>query len=356
MSTDAELRDAAVAELKLTTIGFKNNKWTTPPAGSHWANALGLLAQIGATAPPPPTSDTQTFAYWATQPKPAFTAQRTIVCSTVSAFNAAYQALTPGDLLDVRGVVFPGETVFSKALAAPAEIRFDSGCRFTGTAKGSQLPAVWLNGQRNVRMYGGDIVNPGGVGILCYTGDHHWWDFKAHDCAIHGGACYAVGGPVAADLRGEVWNCGLDLTLDPHAEKGTGLHAWYWADSKPDPVSGRIVLDVHDQPTGAALQLGPGARDVEVAIRANRLTFPAQSQIAGNAFQPWTYNGVSPTNIRVRYLEAHDCQGRAVDGGNGSFVNVTVEYGRASNMCLNPKLDKTVWKPSAGISYLDCVA
>lgn len=50
--TDAEFRDQAVAELRKTTVGYLNKHWTTPPAGTHWANALALLAQIGATPPP----------------------------------------------------------------------------------------------------------------------------------------------------------------------------------------------------------------------------------------------------------------------------------------------------------------
>jgi hypothetical protein len=52
--TDAELRDQAVAELKQTTVGYINSKWKVPPAGTHWANALALLAQIGGVTPPPP--------------------------------------------------------------------------------------------------------------------------------------------------------------------------------------------------------------------------------------------------------------------------------------------------------------
>jgi hypothetical protein len=58
--TNAEVQaliDQAVAELKLTTVGFVNKRWTVPPAGSHWANSLGFLAQARAgldTAPPPP--------------------------------------------------------------------------------------------------------------------------------------------------------------------------------------------------------------------------------------------------------------------------------------------------------------
>lgn len=45
--TDAQLRDAAVAELKKTTVGYVNKKWKVPPVGSQWKKGLDLLAQIG---------------------------------------------------------------------------------------------------------------------------------------------------------------------------------------------------------------------------------------------------------------------------------------------------------------------
>lgn len=61
--TDAELRDAALAELEQTTVGYVNSKWKTPPAGTHWANARALLAQIGAVTPPPPPASGLKVAY-----------------------------------------------------------------------------------------------------------------------------------------------------------------------------------------------------------------------------------------------------------------------------------------------------
>lgn len=54
LGTDADLRDQAVALLKKTTVGYQNTHWTTPPAGSYWAQGLAVLAKIGATPPPPP--------------------------------------------------------------------------------------------------------------------------------------------------------------------------------------------------------------------------------------------------------------------------------------------------------------
>lgn len=50
--TDKQLRDAAVAELKLTTVGWSKVKSYSPEklASTHWGKAMTLLAQIGQTA------------------------------------------------------------------------------------------------------------------------------------------------------------------------------------------------------------------------------------------------------------------------------------------------------------------
>jgi hypothetical protein len=56
--SDADLRDQAVAELKQTTVGYINKKWTVPPEGTHWQKGLALLAQIGAVTPPAPSTGT----------------------------------------------------------------------------------------------------------------------------------------------------------------------------------------------------------------------------------------------------------------------------------------------------------
>lgn len=57
--TDAELRDAAVTELKLTTAGWRkpngnpNYPSGTAPASTHWGKAMRLLGEIGQIAPTP---------------------------------------------------------------------------------------------------------------------------------------------------------------------------------------------------------------------------------------------------------------------------------------------------------------
>ena len=46
-TVNKDLATKAIAELKQTTVGYKNNKiWTIPPPGSHWANAMNYLKQI----------------------------------------------------------------------------------------------------------------------------------------------------------------------------------------------------------------------------------------------------------------------------------------------------------------------
>jgi hypothetical protein len=57
LESAGSLRDQAVTELKATTVGYKNQFWTTPPSNTHWLLALALLAKIDAPAPPPATTD-----------------------------------------------------------------------------------------------------------------------------------------------------------------------------------------------------------------------------------------------------------------------------------------------------------
>lgn len=61
--TDAEIRDAAVVELKKTTQGFlKSNGQPRPLVGAQWKKGLDLLAQIGQANPLPSAFDIPHFA------------------------------------------------------------------------------------------------------------------------------------------------------------------------------------------------------------------------------------------------------------------------------------------------------
>lgn len=58
--SDTDLRDRAIAELQLTTVGWRKPNGQpqfpsgTAPMTSHWGKAMALLNQIGAEPPPPP--------------------------------------------------------------------------------------------------------------------------------------------------------------------------------------------------------------------------------------------------------------------------------------------------------------
>lgn len=86
--TDSELRDAAVAELKLTTAGWRkrngdpNYPSGEAPASTHWAKAMSYLEQIG-QAPTPP-ADGLTWA-----PPPLGTNLTTVVPWTLTRANVA---------------------------------------------------------------------------------------------------------------------------------------------------------------------------------------------------------------------------------------------------------------------------
>lgn len=300
----------------------------------------------------PVTTTTPGSRTWASEtnfPAPTFKPLRTIDVSTAAGFWDAWSNLRPGDEIDVHGVAFSGESVFKKQLPGWAEVHFDSRTTFTGKA-GSNLPAAWIDGCRHIRFYGGTLTNPtGGSGVTIYDSSYFtWWGFHIHDTANTG---LFVQGIDAADdhldLKGEISRWGLDLALDPHREKGTGLHGANLADSRYGVRDSRFALYLHDGAVGAGVEAGGATRtdgfwNNTLYLRCQRLTMAATSQVAGNCFQAW---GDNVTGNRFVYLEAENLQGRPYDA-NGlysgqSLATNTVEYGRASKTNLNPHLKST---------------
>jgi hypothetical protein len=225
---------------------------------------------------------------------PPFAPARTIVVSTAAAFWSAWSRIQPGDEIDVHGVAFSGEAVFAKQLSGWAEVHFDAATTFTGLA-GKNLPAVWIDASRHVRFYGGTITNPqGGAGVLVYdSADVSWWNFAIHDV---GGSGLMVQGIRTAntnlDFKGEISHWGENPALDPHAEKGTGLHGALLADADYGVENSRFALFLHDGDAGAGLEAG-GARSTDVFahntlyLRCRNLTMRATSQVGGNCVQLW---------------------------------------------------------------------
>ena len=159
-----------------------------------------------------------------------------------------------------------------------------------------------------------------------------------------------------------------NTSYDPHAEKGTGVHAANIADvTGAVYTNNRLALYVHDGPTGAAIQIGnPDATGQitgnTIILKAVNLTKVATSQVAGNALQEW---GGVPMQIDVPYLEATNLTGRAVDT-NGVYSGVSqagvkIVYGRAASTNQNPFLSQTEsavsssepWDPRHGNIFAD---
>lgn len=200
-------------------------------------------------------------------------------------------------------VTIPGEfTGFNRVVSGgTVNVIFEPGAGFSGMA-GSNLPAVWLKGAGGWRIWGGTITNPQGNGILAYAmpGPFTWTGFTVHNTGNTCVAVYPIGGNITGlTLKGVAGTSSPDLSLDPHAEKGTGIHAWNIADATGGTVSNStFATDTVDQATGSAVeveadQIGGNvtifarATHVGFAVPGTSWTGDAQQQVAGNVIQLW---------------------------------------------------------------------
>lgn len=325
--------------------------------------------------------------------RPAFTPTRTVNFTNAAGLNAALSGMQPGDRIKnvntTGGFAISGEyTGF--ALHTPSSlVEIDLGVdanrvRFTGVTAGTNLPAVWMYGLKNLRLFGGDISNAGNAGILVNgsraggtaTDNVTWWNFYIHDT---GGTSLSLfptnpdGGGTAAnntisncDFEGEVTAWGQDITWDPHAEKHTGLHGCNVADvnGAGNFNNNRVALYAHDAASGAGLEQGQDSGGSisgnTYYLKVTNLTYDATSQVASNGINLW--GNVTPSSITVGYIECSNLRGRAIDAEGGlstSFAGVTVTYGSQVNCCQNPNLASTEpgisatqpWEDRVGIVY-----
>lgn len=222
--------------------------------------------------------------------------------TTVGAYRVHPEASGTG-LLDI-GVKSPDVAIFD----------IQPGWTWVG-AQGSANPAVSVH-CRNVELYGGDVSNPHGGIVGVGGGDGvkvtdsaadggkitcRWWGLYVHDCALGGFSSQANVYEHALDMQYETARCGLNIHLDPHTEKGTGVHGTYIGGGSK-VTSGRFRIFAHDQPTGAGVQCGAYCDRMTLEIAGARMTWPKAS--AGAVFQPWGhFNGT----VRVVSLSATDC-------------------------------------------------
>jgi hypothetical protein len=158
-----------------------------------------------------------------------------------------------------------------------------------------------------------------------------------------------VGGNIERlELKGLTGTDEPDLSLDPHAEKGTGIHAWNIADARGGLVErSTFAADVVNQATGAAVEIDTGhiGPDVSVYARARHLGFAlpgtswtgvARRQVAGNVVQLW--GGTPKGELKLGYVDGADIKGRLVDTTGvfpgADLAPVTVDHARGGGAIL----------------------
>lgn len=311
--------------------------------------------QIGAPTPiPQPQPAPSWAAYWDRQPAQVNITRPTVKVASQSALLQAITATPGGELIQYTGGKdLTGELTVQRY--GPLSVVDLMGAKLTGTPAGSQLPNFFLKKTGGIRFINFEIAGGGGDGLRIEDaqGQLEFWGFKIHDTAAQGIHLYGVSRPCdGVVLHGEVYDCGLDLNQDPHAEKGTGLHGFYSGGSGQPVTNGDWTLWVHDQPHGAAMQIDR-TRNTRIAELAENITFVAHQQVGGNALQLWAYGETAAAwndNITVDYVEAHNVA-RVVETNGmevGSLANSTVVYGRGSNVRLSP-----AYATRGGMRYQD---
>lgn len=233
---------------------------------------------------------------------------------------------------------------------------------FTGT---SSFYGFYLTTSSNIYIYGGEVTSTHG-GVLVKDSHNCWLlDQVVHDVGGTGISLFPSQSNVIHDctVRGEVYNFSMNPSLDPHKDKGTGLHAcnaWdgvsssfynntiaiYGHDSlKPGTVSygktwpeggGGSCIEFGQADTGGTCSNNTFYAKAENLLMIPNGTNPGSTgvQTGGNVINAW---GAHPANGTVyQWIEGTNCTGAVFDGdrtsGGFASVPITVNHGRAVNV------------------------
>jgi hypothetical protein len=185
-----------------------------------------------------------------------------------------------------------------------------------------------------------------------------WWNFAVHDTANTGVLVQGIHQPNShLDLKGEISRWGLNLALDPHSEKGTGLHGANLADSPYGVSDSRFALNLHDGASGAGVEAG-GRYSTDffshnvLYLWCRNLTKVATRLTAGNCAQLWGRNVIGN---EFRFIQAKNLAGLPYETGGmyegQSLSTDTVSYGRAIHTNLNPRVGSVRWDRRYGTVF-----
>lgn len=279
----------------------------------------------------------------------------TTTVTTVPQWISAAGGFSAGQLIDVVSPITISVIDIRKHLSSLGAIRF---CPGVVVQNSCYLDAS------NIAIFGGELSGAryvsgsySGSGLtLSNCTNIRWWGVDINNTAAHGLFIHSNVGPNSGlDIAADISVCGRDLTRDPHAEKGTGLHPCYIGsgDAVNVGTSGKFVLVAHDCDTGG-MQFGNNLHNTEMWIDARRLNKVALSQVAGNAMQWWSKSGVPQVqNVVVHWCYGEDLAGRMseTDGLPSSGPsNIVVEVARhGGTIRLSP-----IYDPHPAINYVDC--
>jgi hypothetical protein len=345
------------------------------------ASAFSAATAVAATSPTgTPTYESQT-AYLNT-PKPDLS--NAIVVSSAAQFVSAMASAAAGQTYDVLGTVKITSQFnsWNRVVAGGVvNVVLEPGMTFAGDSR-TGYNAVHLQDSGGWRIWGGTLANPYGGGIHVYSipGPFTWTGFTVGQVGGTGLSVFPV--PTTLTPSGNISNLTLsgamgssseNLSYDPHAEKGTGLHCSNIADP-PYGGGGGIVqnstfaVDCLNQATGAAVEINSNrSSNVVIFARATHLGFAlpgttwpgyATNQVAGNVIQLW--GGSSGGRLDIRYAEGNDIQGRILEtngvSSGADISQVSLDYGRATGPILkNPVLSKVAYTVKGGLKLVDAL-
>lgn len=373
MTTPIEQLDAIKAELEQTTIGYINSKWKLPPPGTHWYKAMDGILRLRtalSTPVPMPSLFDEFVAIQKSLEKPFLSNPTVRTPGTISDALGMINNIKAGESVQLKGdMIIPGRVILPYC-GTDAEVRCN-GAKFTGVDNSQALSqgrwdTILASNCGNVRMFDGEVVQAANAGIRLYGNNTNvgFYRFKVHGTNGSGLLWQGINGPIdKCEFTGEVFNCGKQWFVDaydPHPEKGTGTHGIYLGGATSYLTNIKIAAYIHDQPYGAAIE----QNDVlsgQISCYAERLTFVAKIQTAGNVIQAWGDDAI----VNYPFLYGEDIQGRVMETNtptiDTAYSGFTVQKARANHVCLNPNLASTEGNIPAnqpfdnrrGVKYID---